>query len=91
MTIYLIYSEINVGIRFNVGRIIRFFEVAGYKLITAKGSFMGVTEDSLIIEIIGSSDREFYDLLVMVCEHIKRTNKQEKVLLTYQDINTELI
>lgn len=85
-TIYKIYTEDkNIN---KVKNIISGF-FAGFTIYKGNGYWQGINEKSLIIEINGS--KKDFKKIKTISEKIKKTNKQEAVLLTSQKIKTNLL
>lgn len=55
--------------------------------VGSQGIWRGITENSLIIEVIGAAEHTVQEL----ARRIKEVNKQEAVLITREEIQAELV
>jgi hypothetical protein len=84
-TLYRIYTEdINP---LNIKSALIEAEVSGYTLLSGNGSWEGILEPALIIEVLASSP----DKVLKAAELIKAYNRQQTVLLTSTPVQTTLV
>lgn len=62
---------------------------SSYTIFSAMGVWRGVSEESIVIEIIAPPTMG--DRVLAICEEIKAINKQESVLYTIEDIKSILV
>lgn len=86
--LYRIYTQDKY--RMTINRILREHGIDGYTLISSKGMWKGVREDSIVIEI-ASDVPEMDGKVRNVAEQIRAENGQESVLVVSIPANVEMV
>ena len=82
--LYRIYTEDKD--RENIRHALKVAGIEGYTFFYGQGCWQGISEQSLIVEVIGP-ERPTKGKVKRAAEEIKRVNEQKEVLVTEQPMN----